>query len=142
MRYLGNFTSLPADQLSVLNFDLASWSFMMDMDFSDLPLDVFEENYSKECVSKSILDRAEARAKTLDWKNIPDGQCILSPELLSWIDEAAVQNPAKKSKLDERKPMKDVLNRFSSCVTDGDMLATFSKGFVPKNTKQNTQWAV
>ena len=58
VHYLGNFTSLPADQLSVLNFDLASWNFMMDMDFSDLSPDFFKENHSKECVSKSILDRA------------------------------------------------------------------------------------
>ena len=83
-------------------------------------------------MSKSILDRAEARAKTLDWKYIPEGQCILSPELLSWSNEVAVQNPAKKSKLDECKPMKDVSNRFGSRVTDGDMLTTFSKGFVPE----------
>ena len=40
---------------------------MMDvMDFSDLPLDFLEDNYSREVVSKSLLDRAEARVKTLD----------------------------------------------------------------------------
>ena len=27
-------------------------------------------------------------------------------------------------------------------MTDGDTLATFSKGFIPENTKQNTQWVV
>ena len=36
----------------------------------------------------------------------------------------------------------DVSNRFGICVTDGDALATFSKGFVPNNTKHNMQWAV
>ena len=72
----------------------------MDMDFSDLPPDFLEEDFSKECVSKSILDCAEARAKALDWKSIPEGQCILLPDLLAWIDEAAVQNPAKKAKVE------------------------------------------
>ena len=37
----------------------------------------------------------------------------------------------------ERQPLTDVSNQFGSCVTDGDMLATFSKGFVPDNTKYN-----
>ena len=45
------------------------------IDFSDLPLDFLEDNYSREVVSKSLLDRAEARAKTLDWKNIPKDRC-------------------------------------------------------------------
>ena len=39
-------------------------------------------------------------------------------------------------------PLKDVSNQFGSCVTDGDTLSTFSKGFVSDNAKQNTQWAV
>ena len=82
----------------------------MDMDFSDLPPDFLEDNYSKECVSKSILDHAEDRAKTLDWKNISESQCILSPKLLGWIDEAVVQNPAKKAKLDMRQPFTEVSN--------------------------------
>ena len=38
--------------------------------------------------------------------------------------------------------MKDISNRFGSCITDGETLTTFSKGFVPANTKQNTQWAM
>lgn len=32
-------------------------------DFSDLPLDSLEDNYSREVVSKPLLDRMEARAK-------------------------------------------------------------------------------
>ena len=111
------------------------------MDFSDLPLDFLEDNYSRE-VSNSLLDRAEARVKTLDWKNIPKDRCILPPELLSWIDKAAVENPPKKVKLDECQPLKYISNRFGSCVTDGETLTTFWKGFVAANTKQNTPWAV
>ena len=30
----------------------------------------------------------------------------------------------------ERQPLIDVSTRFDSCMTDGDMLATFSAGFV------------
>ena len=51
------------------------------------------------------------------------------------INEDA-DHPAKKVKL------RDVSNRFGSVVTDGDTLATFSKGFVLDTTKSNTQWAV
>ena len=39
-------------------------AFEMDTtDFSDLPLDSLEDNYSREVVSKPLLDRMEARAK-------------------------------------------------------------------------------
>ena len=48
--------------------ELASWSFMMDMNFSDLLPDFLEDNFSRKCVSKTILDCAEARPKTLGWK--------------------------------------------------------------------------
>ena len=88
---------------SVSNFVLAS---LMEFDFSDLPPDFLEDNFSREVVSKSLLDRAEARAKTMDWKNIPEGRCILPPELLSWIDEEAV-HPSKRAKveeMEERRP--------------------------------------
>ena len=78
----------------------------------------------------------------LDWKNIPKDRCILPLELLSWINKAAVEFPPKKVKLDECQPLKDISNWFGSCVTDGETLTTFSKGFVPINTKQNTQWAI
>ena len=40
------------------------------------------------------------------------------------IDQNAVQNPAK-AKQDE---LTDVSNRFGSVMTNGDTLATFSKG--------------
>ena len=136
-------TLVTHDVIAQVGIYSSSCAFAMDvMDFSDLPLDFLEDNYPREVVSKSLLDRAEARAKTLDWKNIPKDRCILPPELLSWIDEAAVENPPKKVKLDECQPLKDISNRFGSCITDGETLTTFSKGFVPANTKQNTQWAV
>ena len=61
-------------------------------------------------------------------KKISESQCILSPELLCWIDEAAVQNPAKKAKLVKHQPLRDVSNQFGSCVTDGDTLTTSSNG--------------
>ena len=61
-------------------------------DFSDLPLDSLEDNYSREVVSKPLLDRMEARAKCWIGKNILKERSILPPELLSWIDEATVDN--------------------------------------------------
>ena len=110
-------------------------------DFSDLPPSFLQEFlYDKEIVSRSILESAEEAAKTLHVKDIPEEQCIPSPELIAWmkdddddqIDEDA-DHPAKKGKL------RDVCNRFGIVVTDGDTLATFSKGFVPDTTKSNTQ---
>ena len=110
---------------SVSNFVLAS---SMELDFSDLQPDFLEDNFSREVVSKSILDRVEDRAKTMDWKNIPEDQCILPPELLSWFDEEAV-HPSKRAKvkeMEERRPLKEVANRFGGSVTDAGTLATFS----------------
>ena len=34
------------------------------------------------------------------------------------------------------------IDSVASWSTDGDTLSAFSEGFVPNNTKQNTQWAV
>ena len=75
-------------------------------------------------------------------ENILKERCILPLELLSWIDKAAVDNPPKEIKLDVCQPLEGISNQFGSCVTDADALTMFSKGFVPDNTKQNTQWAV
>ena len=44
--------------------------------------------------------------------------------------------------MEERQPLKEVVNRFGGSVTDVGTLATYSKGFVPDTTKHNTQWAV
>ena len=56
----------------------------MDLDFSDLLSDFLDDNFSKGCVSNFVLDLAEAiELETLNRKNIPEGECILPPELLS-----------------------------------------------------------
>ena len=118
---------------------------LMEFDFSDLPPDFLEDIFSREVVSKSILYRVEARAKTMDWKNIPEDQCILLPKLFSWIIDEEDVHPSKRAKVEEMeecRPLKEVANRFGGSVTDAGTLATFSKGFVPDTTKQNTQWAL
>ena len=91
-------------------------------DFSDLHPS--QENlYDKEIVSRSILESAEEAAKTLCVKDIPEEQCILSPEVIAWMkddDDNEIDDtdhPAKQVKL------RDVSNRFGSVVTDGDTLA-------------------
>ena len=115
----------------------------MAFDFSDISLEMLEDNIWTEVVSSSILVRARECAKTLDWTRIPEEQNILPPELRDFITEdsggVAQSSPAKRMKLE---PLDDITNQFGNSVTGGDTLATFSKGFVPENTKMNTQWAV
>ena len=41
----------------------------------------------KEIVSRSILESAEEAAKTLRVEDIPEEQCILSPELIAWMKD-------------------------------------------------------
>ena len=66
--------------------------------------------------------------------NIPEGWCILLPELLTRIDEEFV-HPSKGAKVEEHQSLKDVVNRF---MTDVGTFATFSQGFVSDSTKAQT----
>ena len=75
-----------------------------------------------------VLELAEDRAKTIDWKNILADKLILPPELLNWINEEAV-HPFKRAKVEVRQPLKELVNRFGGSVTDVGTLATYSKGF-------------
>jgi len=44
----------------------------MAFDFSDISLEMLEDNIWTEVVSSSILVRARERVKTLDWTRIPE----------------------------------------------------------------------
>ena len=50
---------------------------------------------------------------------------------------------AKRQKLEDRskKPLQEA-NRFGPCTCSDQQLKTFSEGFVPDNTKANTEWSV
>ena len=64
-------------------------------------------------------------------------------ELLAFIktddcDKEALPAPSKGLKCER---LCDATNQFGYLVTGNDSLATFLKGFVPENTKLNTQWS-
>ena len=48
---------------------------------------------------------------------------------------------AKTAKASQRSILEDT-SRFGGAVTDLETLAVVSKGFVPENTENNTQWAL
>ena len=56
--------------------------------------------------------------------------------MVEWVEDKENEKPnsSRKPKLDEQ--------RFGQTVTSIKMLKQYSKGFVPKNTHSNTQWAV
>ena len=56
--------------------------------------------------------------------------------MVEWVEDKENEKPnsSRKPKLDEQ--------RFGQTVTSIEMLKQYSKGFVPKNTHSNTQWAV
>lgn len=107
-------------------------------------------------VSKSILERAEKRAMSLDWYCVPPEQKIFPESTLSWValdgfegecDSSNGENlmalTAKCPKLQATAAKKPLApsNRFVT-VTTSDELSSFSEGFVPSNTEANTEWAV
>ncbi len=90
-------------------------------------------------------------ATEIDWWMVPEDQKILSNEILDWITPEAKQifkedyfqemaneenifPPSKHPKKTEQYSNVDVTSSIS--------LTKFSKGFVPFNTKSNTDWAV
>ena len=113
---------------------------VMDFDFSGISPDMLEDG---EVASSSIPQRAEERAQTTDYHAI-EAMNLLPPELLAFVkpddeNEGTLPAPSKKPKVE---PLSDATNRFGSLITGTDTLATFSKGFVPDNTKLNTQWSL
>ena len=115
------------------------------------PDDFFNDDLhlTQFCISESIFMAASERAKTLQWHCIPEENCILNKETLSWItDDDDMENSldvrsAKRQKLDDcsKKPLQEA-NRFGPCTCSDQQLKTFSEGFVPDNTKANTEWSV
>ena len=106
-------------------------------------------------VSKSILEKAEKGAHSVDWLCLPPEEQLLPDSILLWVADYQevstamiekenfpdVENPGKRFK--EQATVKKLLapaNRFEG-VTTSNQLATFSKGFVPANTEANTEWA-
>ena len=116
-----------------------------------VPNDFFNDDLrlTQFCISESIIMAALERAKTLQWHCIPEENCILDKKTLSWItaDDDMENSPdvrsAKQQKLEGRsnKPLQEA-NRFGSCTCSDQQLKTFSEGFVPDNTKANTEWSV
>ena len=81
---------------------------------------------------------ASERAKTFQRRIISS---------LSWIttDDETETSPdirsAKQLKLEDLKPLQEA-NRFCPYTCSDQQLKNFSEGFVPDNTKANTEWAV
>ena len=114
-----------------------------------VPDDFYDDDLrlTQFCVSQSIIVAASERAKTLQWDCIPEENCILDKETLSWItaDDETENLPdvrsAKRLKLEDRKPLQEA-NRFGPYTCSDQQLKNFSEGFVPDNTKANTEWSV
>ena len=116
----------------------------MNFDYSGISPDMPEDVYSREVVSSSILQHTEERAQTMDYHAI-EAMNLLPPELLTFVtpdDKNEVTLPAPPSKRPKLEPLSDAANRFGSLVTGTDTFATFSKRFLPDNTKLNTQWSL
>ncbi len=99
------------------------------------------------------MERADISAKDLDLSRIPRDRLVLSDPILQWIrqepellKENDVPNPSEDH--DQEAPgatarFVKVLgeSRFGNQVTGTEDLVRMPKGFVPKNTEENTQWA-
>ena len=79
---------------------------------------------------------------------IPEEDCILDKETLSWItahdDTESLPDvqSAKRQKLEDRsKKSLRQANRFGPCTCSDQQLKT-SERFVPDNTKANTEWLI
>ena len=124
---------------------LASLSKVVSMeafDFSGItvPAGFFKDDIHLErvqtSVSEGILKKIDKTAENLDINAIPEELHLLPRDMMvEWLeDKDEKPNSSKKPKLDEQ--------RFGQTVTSIKMLKQYSKGFVPKNTDSNTQWAV
>ena len=89
-------------------------------------------------MSESILRRVYEAANEFDANTISKDLHLLPKDMMvEWLDlkENEEPNSAKKPKL-------LVQERFGKVVTPEGKLEEYSKGFVPKNTESNTQWAL
>ena len=82
------------------------------------------------------------RAKTPQWDSIPEENCILDKDTLSWAtaDDDTENSPdipgsAKRLRLEDQA-------KSSPCTCSDQQLKTFSEGFVLDNIKANTDWSV
>ena len=88
-------------------------------------------------MSEEILKKIDETAENLDINVIPEELHLLPRDMtVEWLEDKENERPnsSKKRKLDEQW--------FGQTVTSIKMLKQYSKGFVPKNTDSNTQWAV
>ncbi len=86
----------------------------------------------------------------IDWWTIPDDQRIISDDILDWITPEAeqifqndyLQEMAKENMPPASKRHKKTEQYSKVAVTCSISLQQVSKGFVPSNTRSNTDWAV
>ena len=105
---------------------------------SGLPVDFFEDDLTTElarCViAPALMEKFEKSAKTFRLDQIPAEQRFVDGE---WLEDSDKENELTKESVAAAEE-----SRFGSCVTDEKELDVFSKGFVPKNTDKNTEWAL
>ena len=102
----------------------------------------------EEVISKSIL---AAVSTDVDWISIPDDQRIIGDEILDWIapefqevKQLFEEDPKEINKENLPPTSKRLKTEQYASVdeTSATTLESFSKGYVPPNTKANTDWAV
>ena len=96
-----------------------------------VPDDFFDEDLclTQFCISQSILVDALERAKTLQWHCIPEENCILDKETVSWITaDNDMKNSldirsAKRQTLEDRskKPLQEAHRFGPSNVKRGNL---------------------
>ncbi len=123
---------------------------------SDEELETTDCSCALDCepyVDSAIMERADITGKDLDLSSVPRDRLVLSDSILQWIR----QEPELPKENDVPKPSEDhhqeapgatarfvkILgeSRFGNQVTGTEDLVRMSKGFVPKNTEENTLWA-
>ena len=86
-----------------------------------------------------IMDSVCRSAENFDLASIPkELQLFDDAGMAEWFGDEDCGVPAAK----KRKVMSDVTSRFGNKVTSDSELKEISKGFVPKNTEQNTIWCL
>ena len=103
-------------------------------------------------VVSSILEQAKRRARNFNLRDICRDMVLLDDSMLDWLEDPSsvedagiekVPTPCKKARKGGGivKPLCES-KRFGPQVTNKGELEHLSKGFTPKNTIVNTQWAV
>ncbi len=107
----------------------------------DLFMDFFEDDLvaelSTSVVPPALMLKIESASETFRLERIPKEQRIISDD---WLEDSEKENSHPNANA-LKEPSTDVL-RFGKNVTNEEELEVYSKGFVPKNTDNNTSWAL